>query len=247
MEYTTEEVWAQASATYQNALSLAAHSPSEFVDLLERATLLFAAWYAALPEDTLPSANTIAYANALRHYGEVLMHAERYPEAARTYQRATDLFNLLGDSAAHQCSKCVVQCVTILRRHPEQRLDLLIAHYERMIQELEIQNNSDEQQAECRLHLARILMRRDRAPNALTHLGAALKLYDQCEPNLAQQYRRAECQRRIGEVLWKLNRRKEAVPYYQNALRLYEQFEGDEVLDLQYGCREALRHLNAEP
>src|SRR5262249_10514636 len=118
-------------------------------------------------------------AEACRRYAGALAAAGRHAEAANIYQEATDLYGRIGgedaERCAGECAHALLESVAALRTQPQDRLQLLIAHYERVLQQLAIEPGAEAQQAENRMHIARIYMRRDRPDSSAEQYRLALK------------------------------------------------------------------------
>ncbi|MCW3097628.1 MAG: hypothetical protein JWL77_3246 [Chthonomonadaceae bacterium] len=168
-------------------------------------------------------------ADACRMLGEYLAEAEAYPEAATYYQEAIDCYAHLdteeAEIAARECAVRALAVVRALQSRPEQRLYLLTARYERQRQQFALETNTEAQQAERCVHIARIFQRRDRPDEAITHYREALALYaltPQEETGLAC----AECHHRIaGLYATALDAPEQAILAYREAIALYAAYE----------------------
>lgn len=191
-------------------------------------------------------------ADACQQFGDYLSEAEQYPEAATIYQEAADLYRTLesSEAEAHACATKILHCAAALRARPQDRLYLLIAHYERQQQQWALQPDTQREQAECCLHIARIFQRRDRPYEAIHRLEEALQLYQQVEVASEVALACAECHHRIATIQgYTLGNFSVAAQHYRAAILLYEIFE-----PLVYGeqsarvlCELALADIEAEP
>ena len=170
-----------------------------------------------------------ARAEACRVLGGYLAEAEAYPEAAIYYQEATDCYVAIdseeAEIAARDCAARALAATKALQARPEQRLYLLTTRYERQIQLLALESDTEAQQAACWVHIARIFQRRDRPEEAISHYREALRLYGltpQEETGLAQ----AECHHRIaGLYATVLDDPAHARVAYREAIALYAVYE----------------------
>lgn len=171
-----------------------------------------------------------AHAAACREFGDLLTEVESYPEAAKIYQEATDLYSQIGDAEseteARACARKVLASVAALRAHPQERLYLLIAHYERQQRQLEIEAGTEAQQADCCVRMARVFQRRERPQEAVPRYLEALRLYSQAEPTEEILLACAECHHRIATLqsLY-LNDLPAAAQHYRTAIALYSEHE----------------------
>ena len=211
----------QARLLYENGRR------EEAITLQRRGALQYAL---AMRDVELPAAEAWwARADACRVLGDYLAEAEAYPEAATYYQEATDCYTAIDSEEAEIASRdCAVRALAAARAlHaiPEQRLYLLTVRYERQIQQLALESDTEAQQAACWVHIARIFQRRDRPEEAVMHYREALRLYaltPQDETGLAQ----AECHQRIGELYANaLDDPAQAILAYRKAIALYLVYE----------------------
>ncbi|MCW3055371.1 MAG: hypothetical protein JWN14_4541 [Chthonomonadales bacterium] len=184
----------------------------------------------AMRDSELPAAETWwARANACRVLGDYLAEAHAYPEAATYYQEATDCYAPIdseeAEIAARDCAARALAAARALQARPEQRLYLLTVRYERQIQQLALESDTEAQQAACWVHIARIFQRRDRPEEAIAHYREALRLYalaPKDETGLAQ----AECHHRIaGLYATALDDPDQAILAYREAIALYAVYE----------------------
>jgi len=211
----------QARLLYENGRR------EEAITLQRRGALQYAL---AMRDLELPAAEAWwARANACRALADYLMEAEAYPEAATYYQEATDCYTQIDSEEAEIASRdCAVRALAAaraLQARPEQRLYLLTVRYERQIQQLALEPDTEAQQAACWVHIARIFQRRDRPEEAVAHYREALRLYaltSQDETGLAQ----AECHQRIAELYTTaLDDPAQAILAYREAIALYAVYE----------------------
>jgi len=162
---------------------------------MNSAVLLFAAadFEYETPEEATPL--TRPRADACRRYAEALADAGRHAQAANIYQEATDLYGLLGDAEsqdrARECARNLLASLAALRAQPSDRLQLLIAQYERKQQQLALTLGTEMEQAECAIHVARIYQRRDRPAESVDRYYEALDLLGQIEPTTESEMARA--------------------------------------------------------
>src|SRR5205807_1056569 len=94
---------------------------------------------------------------------------------------AADVYARVGGSEAERearvCAHKIMDVIAALRAHPQDRLFLLIARYERQMQQLALEADTQERQAECAVHIARIFQRRERPQAAVARYEEALALY----------------------------------------------------------------------
>lgn len=192
-----------------------------------------------------PGPLTLPRADACRLYGDALAAAGRYAEAAGIFQEATDQYGLLEDagaqSLAKECAHRVMENLAAVRAQPQERLHLLIAHYERAQQQLALEPGTEGQQAQCRMHIARIYQRRDRPADSATSYRAALDLLAASDAP-ANALARAECHHRLAVLLANaLGEPSEAIPHYRSAIALYQAHE-----PFVYGFQQSLELCRAE-
>jgi tetratricopeptide (TPR) repeat protein len=197
---------------------------------LRRAVLLYAAADADdhAPEEVGPL--TRPRADTCRLFADALATAGRHAEAANIYQEATDLYGQIGgqeaERLAQQCARLLLQSVQALREQPTERLQLLIAHYERIQQQLALEPGTDARQADCFMHIARIYQRRDRPADSVSRYRDALALLDRCESDGEIEMARAECHHRIGNLLAiNIHEPAAAIAHYEKAIEIYRAHE----------------------
>lgn len=199
----------------------------EAVALLRRGALQYSL---AMREEEEPAPTEWRIrAEACRLLGEYLTSIEAYSEAATYYQEAVDCYIAIGSEeaeiAARDCAARVLSVIATLRSRPEERLHLLTARYERQKQQLALEPDTEAQQAECCVYIARIFQRRDRPDEAVTHYKEALRLYTltpQAETGLAC----AECNHRLaGLYAAALDAPMQAIRHYREAIVLYALYE----------------------
>jgi tetratricopeptide (TPR) repeat protein len=189
-------------------------------------------------------------AEACQRYAEALAADGHHAQAANIYQEATDLYGLLGDpksqELARNCAKKLLESLAALRSNAGDRLQLLVAHYERQQQQLAITPGTEMQQAECAIHIARIYQRRDRPAESVDCYRDALELLSRIEPAPESELVRAECHHRIATLFAeRLGEPFEAIRHYQTAIDLYGLHEVP-VYGVQNSCefcRSALARL----
>jgi tetratricopeptide (TPR) repeat protein len=223
---------------------------ADFLDAMHSAVLCFAAADSEreAPDEAGPL--TRPRAEACRRYAEALAADGHHAQAANIYQEATDLYGLLGDpqsqELASDCAKKLLASLAALRSGAGDRLQLLIARYERQQQQLALTPGSELQQAECAIHIARIYQRRDRPAESADRYRDALELLNRIEPAPESERVRAECHHRIATLFAeRLDEPFEAIRYYQTAIDLYELHEVP-VYGVQNSCefcRSALARL----
>jgi hypothetical protein len=146
-----------------------------------------------------------ARAEACERYGDLLTEAEAHAEAANVYQEASDLYGQTGDPANEQhvrlCAQKALASIAALRARPQDRLYLLIGHYERQQRQLAMQDGTEQQQADCCAHMAGIFLRRDRPIEAITRYREALDLYARAPQTPAIALACAECHHRIAGLM----------------------------------------------
>lgn len=220
---------------------------------LNQAVLLYAAADAAVDPPEEPGPHHRERADACRLFGDALSAAGRHAEAANVYQEATDLYGMFSDEAAlvlaKDCARKLLENVAAIRAQPRERLNLLIAHYERAQQQLALEPRTEARQAECAAHIARILQRRDQPAESVARYREALSLYERSESSAEIELARADCCHRIATMLSvHLNDLRGAIRYYRTAIALYETYEppvhgAQPSLEL---CRAALARILAQ-
>lgn len=202
----------------------------EALTALHRAVLLYASADAEPEIKEEATALTRPRADACRQFADALVSAGRYAEAANIYQEATDLYGLIRDEEAERlagrCARDLLQCVAALRSLPQERLHLLVAHYERVLQQLALEPGTEAKQADCCMHIARIYQRRDRPDRSAEQYRHALELLAKCDDAVGNQLARAECHHRLAVLLADhLEQPAEAVRHYRAAIDLYNEYE----------------------
>jgi hypothetical protein len=162
--------------------------------------------------------------------GNWLAESDAHSEAAGIYQEAADAYGSLSgavaESNAQLCAHLALESVAALRAHPEDRLYLLIAHYDRRQQLLALQEGTEEQQAECLVHIADVFARRDRPREAAERYAAALRLLEAAPEHPHVLLSRAECHHRLGGLFARpLNDLDGAATHYRAAIALYAAHE----------------------
>ncbi|HZO88918.1 MAG TPA: hypothetical protein VFB38_11325 [Chthonomonadaceae bacterium] len=231
---------------------------SDAITSLRRAVLLYAADDEAQtgPERTPQErcAYRRARADACQRYADCLTEAGEHPEAANIYQEAADLYALVGDEAAQQqarvCAQKILAGVAQLRSRPHDRLYLLIAHYERRQRQLALSAGTEQAQAECARHIARVFHRRERPQEALERYQEALALYARVPQTEEVGLACAECHHRMANLLhYYLDALEAAAQSYREAIALYAAYglptySGDRMICLR-AVQEIERHLDA--
>jgi tetratricopeptide (TPR) repeat protein len=150
------------------------------LDALRRAVLLFAAADASREAPDKAGPYTHARARTCHRFADSLAAADRHAEAANIYQEATDQYGLIADeesrSLAAQCARRVLDSIAAVRERPQERLHLLVAHYERVRQQLALEPGTEPKQADCSMHIGRIYQRRDRPTESAEQYRQALAL-----------------------------------------------------------------------
>ena len=206
------------------------------------------AWRIADESGSVPTVLTRARADACRQYGDALARQEQHADAANIFQEAADLYGQLSAPTdreyARECARKALAAIAALRNDPRSRLYLLIARYVRQQQQLALRPGTWAQQADCCLHIAQILLRRDRPEEACARYMEALELYGQAEqaevtqdgPSQKEvqktQYEavalaQAECHHRLGNLLANVlidepDRINRALAHYNAAIVLYQ-------------------------
>lgn len=216
------------------------------VDLLRQSVLL----YAALEAAPLPSGIDVARfhqarADACHELAARLTETGCHAEAANVYQEATDLYSQIGTQQAEQmsraCARKLLENLGALNAQPQERLHLLVAHYERIQRQLALEPDTEIRQAECCVHIARIFQRRDRAEAAVARFDEALALYERVSPTPESELGRAECHHRIATLLsLKMNDLYGAERHYRQAIDLYSEHE-----PVEYGFQSSLELCRA--
>jgi hypothetical protein len=224
----------------------------EILDALRRAVLLYAAADAEdhAPDEVGPL--TRPRADTCRLFADALVAAGRHAEAANIYQVATDLYGQIGGPdelrLAQQCARLLLESVQALRARPHERLQLLVAHYERIQQQLALEPGTEARQADCLIHIARMYQRRDRPADSASRYRDALALLSRCDSDEEIEMARAECHHRLGNLLAiSLHEPAGAIGHYEAATEIYRTHEPfvygfQQSLEL---CRAALARARA--
>jgi tetratricopeptide (TPR) repeat protein len=160
-----------------------------------------------------------------RGLAELLVEAQRVPEAMQAYQEATDAFGRAPGSEveAQECAQKILAGVKDLWKQPQDRLLLLIAHYEREIQQLAGQPETEARQGEIAFKMATVLNRRDRFQEAGLAYRRSLELYERAPETGLQQ---AGCHHRLADLYHhELDDDVLATVHYRHAMALYSEFE----------------------
>jgi hypothetical protein len=216
---------------------------------LRRAMLL----YAELERQALEREQTSPLRRGVRaqtceRYGDYLAEMEEHAGAANAYQEAVDLYGQEGGAEAAQqaraCAHKALASIAALRARPQDRLYLLIAHHERQQQQLALRAGTEEQQGDCCLHIAQILLRRDRPREAVARFQAALALYARAQQTPSVVLSSAECHHRMaGLMANSLRDLAGAARHYRAAVALYTAHEPP-VHGVQQECALCLHALN---
>jgi tetratricopeptide (TPR) repeat protein len=170
-------------------------------------------------------------ADACQRCGDYLTETGEHPEAATVYQEAADLYGqMAGKEAAqeaHACALKILAGVEALRAHPQARLYLLIAQYERQQRQLTLQADTEQAQAECAVRIAQVFQRRERPQEALRRFEEALSLYACAVPQTPEILLAcAECHHRMATLLYyHRNDLPAAASHYREAITLYTAHE----------------------
>ena len=221
------------------------------VELMRQSVLLYASASAgAIPLEMDQAEFHLTRAGACRELASLLTETGRHAEAANVYQEATDLYARIDSEEAEQlsrtCARKLLDNLRALNAQPQERLHLLVAHYERLLQQLCLEPNTEIRQAEVCVHIARIFQRRDRPEEAVARFEQALSLYGRVPPTTQTELERAECHHRIATILaLKMNDICGAERHYHQAIELYSEHE-----PVEYGfqsslelCRSALARI----
>jgi tetratricopeptide (TPR) repeat protein len=160
-----------------------------------------------------------------RELAELLVEENRVPEAMQAYQEATDAFGRApgSEAEAQECAQKILAGVRDLWKQPQDRLLLLIAHYEREIQQLAGQSETEARQGEIAFKMATVLNRRDRFQEAGTAYRRSLELYERAPETGLQQ---ASCHHRLADLYHhELDDDILAAVHYRHAMALYSEFE----------------------
>lgn len=197
------------------------------------------AWRIADESGGVPTALTRMRAHACRQHGDLLTRQKQHAEAVGIFQEAADLYGLLSSlddqEHARACARKALAGIAALRGDPHNRLYLLTARYVRQQQQLALQPGTWAQQADCCLHIARILLRRDRPEEACARYAEALELYGRINQNEeiaseAVPLAQAECHHRLGNLLANVlidepNNTVRALAHFDAAVALYQSQE----------------------
>lgn len=189
--------------------------PDDAVPVLQSAIVALAAIQAPDP------AAIRARADCCRLLAQILMDEDRVPEAMQAYQEAVDAYGRLedGEGPARECAQQIVAGVRGLYRRPEERLNLLVARYDRELRQLAVQAGTELERAEMLLQLGTILQRRDRFAAARERYEAALALFGAGED---APMRQALCHFRLaGLYHHELPNADLARAHYSAAIRLF--------------------------
>ena len=177
-----------------------------------------------------PESLRLARAETCREFGNRLWEAGEYAEAASIYQEAVDSYAQEADPASEEtvrfCARRVLDCLTALRDHPQERLSMLIGRYERQSLRLALDAGTEAAQGTCRVEIARIFARRARPQEAVSAYLDALALYERAEATEENLLAQAECHHRLGGLLARfLHDKVGAARHYQAAISLYAAHE----------------------
>jgi tetratricopeptide (TPR) repeat protein len=171
-----------------------------------------------------------ARAEACARFADCLAEADEHAYAANIYQEATDLYTQLTDpdaaEQAHVCARSALASIAALRARPQERLYLLIAHYERQQQQLALEPGTERQQAEQAAYIARVFQRRERYEESIARYREALDLYGRAPQPVEVMLARAECHHRIATMLHRyVGDLPGAARSYRSAIALYTEYE----------------------
>lgn len=215
-------------------------STERAIELLQHAVAHFAAARLDLPDQW-------EYAEASRRLAELLVSADRLPEALQAYQEAVDAYERLpgGETRSRACARAIVEGGRKLHSTPERRLELLAAKYARQARQLEIEPHTERDRAELHFHLATVLDRRNRPSAALSEYKEALDLFEQAPET---DLRRAACCERVAMLYhFAWANRTEAAKWYERALALYAAYQSEdaELRQAYLMCRSRLDSLTS--
>lgn len=215
-------------------------STKRAIELLQRAVAHFAA-------AALDSADLWEYAEASHRLAELLVLADRLPEALQAYQEAVDAYERVpgGETRSRDCARAIVEGGHKLHSTPERRLELLAAKYARQVRQLELEPGTERERAELLFHLATILDRRNRPSAALPTYKDALYLFEQAPET---EPRRAACCERVAMLYhYAWADRAEAAKWYERALALYavNDSEDSELMQAYLMCKRRLDSLTS--
>ena len=218
------------------------------IELMREAVVLFAAADSAAAKES--DARVLSRAIACRMCGDFLSEGEQYAESANIYQQAVDQYSRLhgeeAEVASRRCAGKLLECISMLRARPFERLNLLIARYEHMQRQFAAQPSHERQQADCAEHIARILARRERYEPSLSRYQEAIGLFTMAGEVPEVSLAIAECHHRMAGLLaHRLNDKPQAMMHYREAIALYALHE-----PYTYGkqearalCEQAMREL----
>ena len=230
---------ADSDGQRQEAEQLTAEAPrlhaqgahAEAIAALRRAMLLYAEVDRQAQErsQSSPLLRNVR-AQTCQRYGDLLTEAKAYAEAANVYQEASDLYGQSGDPACEAqvrlCAHRALECIAALRARPQDRLYLLVGHYERQQSQLALQPEKEGQQADCCVHIAGIFLRRDRPREAVDRYQEALDLYARAPQTEDVALSVAECHHRIAGLMANaLEDLPLAARHYAAAIALYTAHE----------------------
>lgn len=186
------------------------------VDLLQQVISVLA--------DDMPVASR-SLGDACRLLADILADTHQMPQAIQMYQEAADAY--AGDPACgslqQNCAERIVQGVDALRKHPEDRLLLLIARYDRELQQLAGTPGTEPEQADILFRTATVLQRRDRFADAAERYQQALSLYSAAD---GTGLSRAICHQRLGGLYHhELHDATAAAEHYREAIALFAYHE----------------------
>jgi tetratricopeptide (TPR) repeat protein len=189
------------------------------VESLQRAASLLAA-----PEEG-EGPDDRSRAEVCRLLADMLMEEGRVPAAMQAYQEAADAFGRLpgAEAEAHDCAQRILSGVRLLRRDPLQRLDLLIARYERELRQLAETPGTEMEQADLSFHTATVFHRRDRFQEAERWYRRSLDLYSNAPESHLKQ---SACHQRLADLYHhELGDDERAAEHYREAIALYAEYE----------------------
>jgi hypothetical protein len=203
----------------------------EALAALRRAMLLYAEVDRQTQAEDQPSPlRRYVRAETCERYADGLTTAEEYAEAANIYQEASDLYGGSGgdegEQGARRCAHKALESVAALRARPQDRLYLLIAHYDRQQRQLALQADTEERQGDCCVHIAGIFQRRDRPRESVARYQEALTLYGRAPQTPAVLLAIAACHHRVAGLMANaLDDLPGAVQHYRAAITLYAAHE----------------------
>ena len=172
----------------------------------------------------------VLYAQSAVKLAEMLVELDRIPDAVVYFQEATDAYAAAGDSQqAAVITKKVLQTVASLRKRPGEGIFLLVAKYERQLDQLALTADTEVQRSKICHHVAELLKRRGRYKESSTWYLQELEFLATTEVAEDHKFERAIAHFELGTLnvdflqdpvlaLEHLNR---AIILYQACIELY--------------------------